>query len=95
MHACSSSSGSSSRTSTRVGTRITRPHRLLDLTNLCIFSDLLAAYFCVFYQIHLLVTLRTLSDLFAGDFVRILIHVLLYYTNTNVTHDTLILLMIH
>jgi hypothetical protein len=27
--------------------------------------------------------------------IRILIHVLLYYTNTNTIHDTLILLMIH
>jgi hypothetical protein len=35
---------------------VTRPHRLLDLTNLRMLSDLLAGCFCVFY----------LSDVFAG-----------------------------
>jgi hypothetical protein len=50
--------------------------------------------------------LRSLPDLCAGDvayvirfscwlLMRILIHVLLYDTNTNTIHDTLILLMIH
>jgi hypothetical protein len=57
--------------------RITRPHRLLDLTNLRIYE------LC---QIYLLVIF---------EYFNILIHVQLYYTITNTTHDTLILLMIH
>jgi hypothetical protein len=74
---------------------IYRPHRLLDPTNLRTFSDLFAGYFwCI------------LQDVFAGDFAYfiglicwrflcIIIRVLLYSIGTNITHDTLILFMIH
>jgi hypothetical protein len=49
--------------------RITRPHRLLDLTNLRTLSDLFAGYVCVCCQILLLVISRFVSDVFAGYFV--------------------------
>jgi hypothetical protein len=34
---------------------VTRPHRLLDLTNVGSLSDVFAGYCCVLYQIDLLV----------------------------------------
>jgi hypothetical protein len=61
----------------------TRPRRLLDLTNLRMLPDLFAGDFAYFI------------GFISWLFLMILIHVLLYYTSTNATHDTLILLMIH
>jgi hypothetical protein len=70
-------------------------YQIYLLVMLRTLSDLFDGYLCVRYQINLLVIVRMLSDVFAGYLLRMLIHVLLYYTNTNTTHDTLILLMIH
>jgi hypothetical protein len=67
---------------------ISRPHRLLDLTNLGTLSDLFAGYFCVLCQIHLLVILVILSDLFAGYFCvfcRIYLLVISAYFNSCAT----------